>query len=251
MSTLLRLLGVMLVAPVHAMSGTSRRGYAYLLALVLLPLGAWGLQGVASLLGAVPPAEAWRVGAVAYVALFIALAVASARAARRATAGASRRMTRTQWAHFVILGVASFTVLGASVLSFFAAPIILQDAAAPGTSSMTVPRTQLDAKVVSGAPGSVTLRLVATKDGAPLPGARVELLFHGGWRSPMLPTDDRGEAYFRLPEGRWRIAAAQVNHMDPSRAVLRFAPPIPNRDLELDSMRGDVSFVQDVLIDIH
>lgn len=233
------ILGVLTIAGGHLLAGKRIRGYLYLIALVLLPIVCWFVQGLWIIYApdrrAVAPDVA---GWFFWIALIIIWLSSIGLLVRDRGALPSAAALPT-WAPRILevagVSVAALAAIGFSVLSIGVVPLLPQRSDGLGNDRPSVRGQELPNRQ-----GSVQFLGILYIQGRPAANRKLLFLFESGYISRGIVTDDAGRFAYTLPPGRWTLMGPHLPG-DPGDISVSIEPPIQRPDLSFDVSEGPIS----------
>jgi len=235
------LLSVLTIAGGHLLGGRRFRGYAYLIALVLLPALSWIAQAVWVVSAPDRASQAPFVASIAFWLMLILVwlsSIALLALDRGVAPTEPKRSRRTlRGLEAAAVSIASIVIVGFSVLSIGVVPFLSQERRSempvvgkPGIRGKELPRGEGSVQFI----GTVYVKGVAVGN------RRLVFLFDNGFVSRGIDTDPSGKFTYILPPGRWTLLSPYLPGF-PGDTSFDIEPPVQRPQLSFDVSEGAVS----------
>ena len=235
------LLSVLTIAGGHLLGGRRFRGYAYLIALFLLPVLAWTAQGVWVVFAPDRASQAPLVASYVFWAMLILVWMSSIALLvrdRGVVPTEPERLRRTLLVlEAVAISVASIVIIGFSVLSIGVVAFLSEER---GPEVPVVSKPGIHGKELPQGEGSVQFVGTVYVKGAAARNRRLVFLFENGFVSRGIDTDPVGKFTYILPPGRWTLLSPYLPGF-PGDVSFEIKPPVEQPKLSFDVSEGPVS----------
>jgi hypothetical protein len=240
------LLTVLTIAGGHLIEGRRLRAYAYLAALVLLPVLSWIAQGVWVVSVSDRTAQAPVVASIVFWITLTLIWLSSIGLVVLDRLGAPTEPKGSRYSlpalETAMVSIASIVVIGFSVLSVGVVPFLSQERGFKG------PVAGVRGKELPHDEGSVQFVGTVIVKGAVAGNRQLVFLFDHGFVSRGIDTDPTGKFAYTLPPGRWTLLAPYLPGF-PGNLRFDLDPPVQNRELSFDVSTGPV--IQTYTIVVH